>query len=96
MNEAVEKKASTVLIVLDYPVTFGGVEYTELTLRRPLVRDMRIAAKASGTEADQEAILFTNLCVVSPEVIDSLDFVDYGKLSSALQNFQNPSLAKPI
>lgn len=90
------KKESTVLLVLDYPIKVAGVDYTELVMRRPVVRDIRIATKTGDTEADKEATLFSNLCEVTLDVIDSLDFADYGKLSTTLQNFQNPSLTKPI
>ena len=87
----VEKKSS-VQVVLDYPVKHNGVEYADLVLRRPLVRDVRLASRAQGSDADQEATLIAHLCDVPSEVIDSMDFSDYGKLSVALQNFQSPAL----
>lgn len=89
-------KISSVQVVLDYPVALNGVEYSDLVLRRPLVRDLRLASRAQGSDADQEAILIAHLCDVPIEVIDSMDFSDYGKLSAALQNFQNPVLKVTI
>ena len=86
------KKVLSAQVVLDFPVNINGVEYADLVLRRPVVRDVRIASRVQGSDADQEATLIAQLCDVSSEVIDCLDVADYGKLSVALQNFQNPTL----
>ena len=91
-----EVKASSVTVKLDYAVVLDGVACDALVMRRPKVRDIRSASHVKGTEADQEAVLIGNLCDVPPEVIDDLDFMDYNKLSEALQNFRSPSSVTQI
>ncbi len=85
-----EVKVSTVTVKLDYPIMLDGVTCEALVMRRPKVRDIKSASHVKGTDADQEAFLIGNLCEVPPEVIDGLDFMDYNKLSDALQNFRSP------
>lgn len=91
-----EVKASSVTVKLDYAVVLDGVACDALVMRRPKVRDIRSASHVKGTDADQEAVLIGNLCDVPPEVIDDLDFMDYNKLSEALQNFRSPSSVTQI
>ena len=91
-----EVKASSVTEKLDYAVVLDGVACDALVMRRPKVRDIRSASHVKGTDADQEAVLIGNLCDVPPEVIDDLDFMDYNKLSDALQNFRSPSSVTQI
>ena len=74
-------------ITLDYPVTVEGDEYSVLKMRRPKVRDMKAAEKASGSEAETETMLFANLCEVPPAVIDELDMHDYGKVQEQYRDF---------
>lgn len=91
-----EVKANTVTVKLDFPVEVDGVLCESFVMRRPKVRDIRSASHVKGTDADQEAVLIGNLCEVSPEVIDGLDFMDCNKLSEALQNFRSPNSATQI
>ena len=91
-----EVKASSVTVKLDYAVVLDGVACDALVMRRPKERDIRSASHVKGTEADQEAVLIGKLCDVPPEGIDDLDFMDYNKLSEALQNFRSPSSVTQI
>jgi hypothetical protein len=77
---------TTTTVKLKFPVTVGGQEYTELHMRRCKVRDRRLAAKEK-TDEDREIRLISNLCEVSPDVIDELDAVDYAQLTEVLKGF---------
>ena len=58
-----------------------------LTLRRPKVRDMLAADKASGSDAEKEVRVFANLCEVAPAVIEALDMADYQALQERYAGF---------
>jgi len=71
------------VIQLKYPVTIKGKgEVTELSMRRPLVRDFRKATK-TGSDQEKEIKLFADLCSVAPDEIESLDMNDYLNLQKA-------------
>jgi hypothetical protein len=74
-------------INLKHPITLGGEEYTQLTLRRPKVRDMLGVDKQGGSDAEKEVRIFANLCEVPPSVIEELDLADYQALQGAYQDF---------
>jgi len=67
-------------ITLDHPVDVDSHKYTSLTMRRPKVRDLKVARKVEGDALDQDSALYANLCEVSLKVIDELDPVDFEKL----------------
>ena len=60
-------------VELEYPITLHGAEVTQLTLRRPTVRDRLIAEKSSGSEVDKEVRFIANLCELAPDDIEKLD-----------------------
>ena len=74
-------------IELKHPITLDGEELKHLTLRRPKVRDMLAADKASGSDAEKEVRVFANLCEVAPAVIEALDMADYQALQERYQGF---------
>ena len=84
------KSRPTETINLEYSVEIDGVSVDSLTMRRPTVRDQMIIDKAKGTDTEKAVRFFANLCEVSPATIESLDTVDFTKLSEVLQDFQAP------
>lgn len=72
---------------LTYPVEINGQTTNELNVRRPKVRDMLVADKAQGSEAEKEIRMFANLCEVEPGVIEGLDLIDYANLQKVYQGF---------
>ncbi len=74
-------------ITLKYPITVNNTAVSELTLRRPTVRDMLAADKMQGSDAEKEIRMFCNLCEVEPSVIETLDLADYNQLQQAYQGF---------
>lgn len=73
-------------ITLDYPFEFKGLNIQELKMRRPKVIDLMTAQKQK-TDSEQEVTLLSNLCEVSPECIQQLDLIDYGRVQKAYQDF---------
>lgn len=74
-------------ITLEYPVTVDGLEYQELFMRRPKMRDQIKAKKGKGTDADKEIVMFADLCEAPPDVIKELDIADYYRLQDTFQDF---------
>lgn len=75
-------------ITLQYPVTVGQFEYTELEMRRSKVKDrLAVSNMKNASDEDKEIRLFANLCEVTPEVITELDEADYGKLQKTYLSF---------
>lgn len=89
------KKPSTVLLVLDYPITVGGIDYTEVTVRRPKGRDSIISSKAPGTEVEQAFFMLANLCEVTPDVIAEMDDSDILRINEVLVGFKNRPSTTP-
>jgi hypothetical protein len=68
-------------------VEADGQKYTQLTMRRPKVRDQKTAQKMAGSPEDIETILFANLCNVPAAVIDELDMADYVAMQETYKGF---------
>lgn len=77
----------TVEVSLVTPIIVNGEALSELTLRRPKVRDMLAMEKSSKSDAEKEIHLFANLCEMAPEKLHDLDMADYAKLQKAYQDF---------
>ncbi len=71
---------------LKYPVSLGGTEYTELSLRRPRTRDL-IKARKSKDELEQMAGLITDLAEIEPKLVQELDAEDFAGLGEVIGNF---------
>ena len=74
-------------IKLTHPITINGAPCAALSMRRPKVKDMRLARRGTEDAGDQEVALFANLCEVTPDDIDALDLADYGKLQEVFRGF---------
>jgi len=59
---------------------------TEVTMREPKVRDMRLV-NGIENELDREISMLANLCEMSEDEIDDLSGKDFKKLDEALQDF---------
>ena len=81
--------AMQVQIDLDYPIQVDGVEVRYLTMRRPKVRDQKIADAQGGSDGEREIRLFANLCAVAPRDIEDLDMADYAQLQGVLADLLN-------
>lgn len=75
-------------ITLDFPFEVDGKTYKAMTMRRPKTKDSLKAAKFKGHDADKGILLLSDLCNVSPDVIEELDEIDAKKLSDQLDAFR--------
>ena len=74
-------------IKLIEPIKIDGASISELTLRRPKVRD-RLAVERLGTnDAEKEVALIANLADIPKDAVEELDLADYAKIQEALQGF---------
>ncbi len=72
-------------IKLDYPITTAdGTEYTELSVRRVTVGDMRSVAHLK-TDVEQEIAMVSRITGLVPEDIDLLDLTDYKKVQDTFR-----------
>lgn len=74
-------------IALAYPIKVDGHEFTQLSMRRPKVKDRLMVDRAEMHQSDGEIHYFSNLCEVAPEVIEELDWSDFVKLREKLALF---------
>ncbi len=71
-------------IKLKYPLE----NLTEITLRRPKVKDLLEVDQLQGLpEAEKELLMFEKLTGISKEILKELDIYDYSQLQKAYQSF---------
>lgn len=87
---------NTVKITLDYPVKITGKETSEITMRRPKVRDMILSDRPGKSDAEKEMSLFSDLTGMSPDELQELDMGDYLKLQEAYRGFLSSRPATPV
>ena len=76
-----------VKVDLVYPVEFDGRRIDALTMRPPLVRDIRDAQRGSGGSTDIELRLFADLCEIETAAIEVLRACDYRRLQDVYADF---------
>ena len=74
-------------IRLTQPINSNGCQLSELSLRRPRVRDRLAVERTTGNQAEKEILFIANLCEVAPEDIEELDMADYAKIQTVLSDF---------
>ena len=75
------------MIDLVYPVTVDGKEIKAVELRRPKVKDLKIAAKIGKDAMEQETLLIANLANLPVEAVEEMDLADYTALQEQLKSF---------
>lgn len=76
------------IIELKYPIDSAGETINNLTMRRSKVKDRLLVAKMkSASDEEKEIRLFSNLCEVSPNIIEELDESDYSVLQKTYMDF---------
>ena len=77
-------------ITLRHPFDHDGARIASVTMRRPLVRDLRAAQGSAGpgaSDAEVELAMFSNLCEMAPETWDAMDLGDYRQVQRAYEGF---------
>ena len=75
-------------VTLQFPLTTGdGRTITEVSLRRPKVRDLKNAQRGGHGQADQEIALFAAITDerLTPEDMEELDMADYSRIQAEFQ-----------
>lgn len=76
-------------VTLNFPIKIGGIEQTELTLRRPKVSDRLVVDRDTSltNEGDRVSTMIGNLCGLSPDEMRLLDLSDFNQLQEAMGRF---------
>lgn len=77
-------------VKLSRPLKIGDRTVTEVTIRRPKVRDLRAMEKArepGSTEMDQGIAMAATLCDLPLEAMDEMDAADFASISEAITGF---------
>jgi len=78
-----ETLAKELTVTFDYAVSIKGSEVTELTIRKPKIKDMRNMDKYSGDEMDKEIWMLSNLTRASISDLENLDKDQYELIQEA-------------
>ncbi len=78
-------------IKLTETIKIDGVVISELTLRRPKVRDRLAVERLGNSDAEKEVALIANLADIPKDAVEELDLADYAKIQEAFQGFLLPS-----
>ncbi|APR98587.1 phage tail assembly protein [Wolbachia endosymbiont of Folsomia candida] len=81
-------------ITLNNQITVDGISVSELTIRRPKVRDYLAIERIDGSELSREVTLTANLASVTKEAIEELDIADYVKAQEILKDFFSPIIQR--
>lgn len=77
-------------VKLSRPFKAGDRTITEVTIRRPRVRDLRAMEKMrepGGTELDQGIAMAAALCDLPLDAMDEMDAADFASISEVLGSF---------
>ena len=80
----------TASVKLARPIRVEERMVTEVTIRRPKVRDLRAMEKMrepEGTELDQGIAMAAALCDLPLEAMDEMDAADFAAISEVLGSF---------
>jgi hypothetical protein len=77
----------TITVKLDDPIVIAGKETAELTIRKPVVRDLRLSN--SGNELERSLKLIGDLAGLAPSELDQISLSDLGHINAemAKENF---------
>jgi len=77
-------------VTLKYPFEFEGETITEITIRRPKMRDMKKAQKHKD-DMEKSIHMIADLADLSPRLIEELDTEDFGQVSAIVGEFMGVS-----
>ena len=80
------KSILTEKVELEFPFKLEGHEYWDVTLRRPLTRDIR-AVDHIPNDQEKTISLISNLGEIPPKAVDEIDGKDLRTLSSKIESF---------
>jgi hypothetical protein len=78
-------------VTLEYPIQLHDKLLTEVTVRRPVMKDLRLNPIKGGDDLTGEMKLISALCGLRMEEIELMDSADYGRLADIVIRFRTPS-----
>lgn len=87
MAKEIDKRASAD-IPLNFPITFDGETISKLTMRRPKLKDSKLAAAQPGDDTERGIWMIARLCNVQPELLDELDLSDFDAVEKQFGSFR--------
>lgn len=82
------EKQNAINVKLNYPVQLPDKVLSEVTIRRPLVRDMIKHQMRAEMTLKESVNLLADLCDLNPEDMELLDTSDYENLMDAFLSFR--------
>lgn len=87
----------SMIIPLSRPYTIDGVEYSELTMHEPKLRDKILFSKDKGDTEEKTARMMARLLNVSEQALYDLPSCDYSRIEDAFNELvKMPTERKPI
>ncbi|EEC0294465.1 phage tail assembly protein [Salmonella enterica subsp. enterica] len=87
----------SMIIPLSRPYTIDGVEYSELTMFEPKLRDKILFSKDKGDTEEKTARMMARLLNVSEQALYDLPACDYSRIEDAFNELAKmPTERKPI
>jgi hypothetical protein len=78
-------------ITLDYPAQLADRLLTEVTMRRPLMKDVRRFRVKGPEDVEGEIRQLAHLCGLRQEEMEEMDAADYSRLQDLYVRFRTPS-----
>lgn len=78
-------------ITLEFPVQLADRMLTEVTMRRPTMKDLRQHPVAGVNDLTGELRLIGHLCGLRLEEIEQMDMADYRRLTDTFDRFRTAS-----
>jgi phage FluMu protein gp41 len=74
----------TITVKLEDPIEVAGKKTAEITIRKPVVKDLKAAAGAGSSELERSLRMIGDLSGLSPEDMNELSLVDMVKINGEL------------
>ncbi len=75
---------------LQHPFDFKGEHISELTLRRPKMRDLK-KSQSYKDDLDKSMRMIADLAEVDPKLVEEIDPEDFGRLTDIVGEFMGAS-----
>ncbi|HHW4680307.1 MAG TPA: phage tail assembly protein [Xylella taiwanensis] len=87
IKEYIQEEQGYVLITLASPVNINGSTVNQVRMREPTAGDMKRSFSLSGSEAERELRIFSNLMEIAPEELEAFSLRNYKRLQEAFLIF---------
>ena len=90
--------STSTTVMLGVPVAIEGEMITELSIRRPKVRDLRVleeVTQGKPSQLDQGAALLSLLAGIPEAAVEDMDATDFARASEVISGFFEGVKAPP-